>query len=108
VKTSTGAARYDADLLKGAGVFIKTVACLIDINLTESDFDDGKPFMSNFHISGLMAGLQIISDQLSERGEHIESLVEKEEAKQGKIALAALERRQSKNTLDDTNMRKES
>ena len=108
MKTSIGGAKYDASLLKGAGVFIKTVACLIDINLTEEDFDDGRPFMTNFHISGLMTGLQMISDALSERGEYIENLVEKEEAKQEKIALAALARRQSENTLDDTNLRKES
>lgn len=108
MKTSAGAVSYDAELLKGAGVFIKTVACLIDLNLTESDFDDGRPFMSNFHISGLMAGLQLISDQLSERGEYISARMEKEEANQEKIALAALARRQSENTLDETNMRQES
>lgn len=105
MRTCTGFVSYDAELLKDAGLFIAAVSRLIDNNSIELDFDDGKPFMNSFHISGLMTGLRMISDQLTERGEYIDGLIG---TKQEEIAPAALERRQSENTLDDTNMRQES
>ncbi|WP_019411094.1 hypothetical protein [Pseudomonas psychrophila] len=93
MRVITGRACVDAELLKGAGLFIKTVADLIEVNLTEKDFEEGRPFMTNFHLSGLMAGLQMISDQLSERGEHIEEMTQ-----------AARERCQGRDTHQEDNV----
>lgn len=106
MKTSISAQKDNAALLNNAGFFISVVAHLIDADLAELDAGEaGRRFMTSYHIGGLMVGLRAISDQLSGRGEHIEDLVEKEEAKQEKIALAALERRQSENTVDNTKVR---
>ena len=88
---SIGAAKADAEILNGAGVFMMTVAGLVEGNLGEKADGDGKPFMTDFHLSGLMIGLKMISHQLCERGEFIADLVDREE-----MALAAQQRRQGR------------
>lgn len=106
METSINAQKTNARLLKDAGYFISVVSGLMDANLIELDIGEDGHFMSNHQIGGLLVGLRVIGSWLGEHGEHIEDLVEKEEAKQEEIALAALERRQSENTVDSTKVRR--
>lgn len=87
----------DAELMMEAGLFMSTIAGLISDDLTQKDCD-GNSFLSSFRLHGLMMGLKLAGNQLCGRSEDMTDLVEREEAKEEKMALAALERRQGRDS----------
>lgn len=91
-----------AQLMVDASIFIQTVSGLIVDNLVEQEDGDGRPFLTGFRVNGLMRGLALVSDALSDRGEWL-SLTVKQEEQREEENKAALARRPGKKVLDRTN-----
>lgn len=91
-------AKGDAELMMDAGIFMNTIAALVSDNLTEETHDDGNPFLNGYRLDGLMKGLKLAGSSLCARSENLTELVEEAEAKEEKLAQAALARRQGQDT----------
>ena len=92
------------ELMVDASLFMQTVSGLIVDNLVEQEDGEGKPFMSGFRVDGLMRGLALVSDALSDRGEWLSLMVKQDEQREEEEeSKAALARRPGKKVLDRTN-----
>ncbi len=96
-----------AQLMVDASLFMQTVSGLIVDNLVEQEDGEGRPFMTGFRVDGLMRGLALVSDALSDRGEWL-SLTVKQEEQREEENKAALARRSGKKTLGSTNVGEQS
>ncbi|WP_213153702.1 hypothetical protein [Pseudomonas carnis] len=92
-----------AQLMVDASLFMQTVSGLIVDNLVEQEDGEGRPFMTGFRVDGLMRGLALVSDALSDRGEWLSLTVKQEEQREEEENKAALARRSGKKTLVGTN-----
>lgn len=92
-----------AQLMVDASLFMQTVSGLIADNLVEQEDGEGRPFMTGFRVDGLMRGLALVSDALSDRGEWLSLMVKQEEQREEEENKAALARRSGKKTLVGTN-----
>lgn len=92
-----------AQLMVDASLFMQTVSGLIVDNLVEQEDGEGRPFMTGFRVDGLMRGLALVSDALSDRGEWLSLTVKQEEQRGEEENKAALARRSGKKTLVGTN-----
>lgn len=97
-----------AQLMVDASLFMQTVSGLIVDNLVEQEDGEGRPFMTGFRVDGLMRGLALVSDALSDRGEWLSLTVKQEEQREEEENKAALARRSGKKTLVGTNAGKQS
>lgn len=95
-----------AKLMDDAGIFMKTVAGLITDDLVERESEGGKPFLNGFSIDGLLRGLEMVSECLTDRAEWLSKKVVRDELEEE--TQAALARRRAETTLDGTNERVES
>jgi hypothetical protein len=94
-------AKGDAELMMDAGVFMSTIAGLVSDDLNEQDCE-GSPFLNSFKLEGLMRGLKLVAHTLEGRSEWLSETVDVEEAKEEKMAQAALARRRGQDTVDST------
>lgn len=97
-----------AQLMVDASLFMQTVSGLIVDNLVEQEDGEGRPFMTGFRVDGLMRGLALVSDALSDRGEWMSLTVKQEEQREEEENKAALARRSGKKTLVGTNAEEQS
>lgn len=97
-----------AQLMVDASLFMQAVSGLIVDNLVEQEDGEGRPFMTGFRVDGLMRGLALVSDALSDRGEWLSLTVKQEEQREEEENKAALARRSGKKTLGSTNVGEQS
>lgn len=97
-------AQYDAELMMDAGIFMNTIAALVSDNLTEETYDEGNPFLNGHRLDGLMKGLKLAGSSLCARSENLTEVIEEAETKEEKLAQAALERRQGRDTTGKGNV----
>lgn len=94
----------DAELMMDAGIFMNTIAALVSDNLTEEACDEGNPFLNGYRLDGLMKGLKLAGSSLCARSENLTEVIEEAETKEEKLAQAALERRQGRDTTGKGNV----
>ena len=97
-------AQYDAELMMDAGIFMNTIAALVSDNLTEETCDEGNPFLNGYRLDGLMKGLKLAGSSLCARSENLTEVIEEAETNEEKMAQAALERRQGRDTTGKGNV----
>lgn len=108
-RTERSITRSTAELVQGASTYMATIAGLVSDDLLEQASDGGKPFLDGFRLDGLMQGLRLVSERLSERAEWLNcTVMQEEEAEEEEENKAALARRPGKNTLDRTNVGEQS
>ena len=68
-------AESDATLMRRSGRAMGAIAGLIGENLSRLDIEDDSDFLTPSALSGLLEAVQLLADQLAERGEDLGEII---------------------------------